>query len=129
MKTLTKDNFRAAIAAFAEGQDEDKDEHYASDAVLAKHYLTEFYNEYFEIEGILRTIASVKGIWFRFPVFSPDMLIFHKIFIFKFMKAKFQEFIMELLKSHRYLILLFKYLKLLSHIFEVVIYRCFTWSF
>jgi hypothetical protein len=48
MNTLTKDNFLAAVEAFVEGQDEDKDEHYASDAVLAKSYLTAFYDEYFE---------------------------------------------------------------------------------
>lgn len=50
MKTLTKDNFKAAMAAFVEGQDEDKDEHYASDAGLAESYLTAFYNEYFEVD-------------------------------------------------------------------------------
>ncbi len=50
MKILNKDNFMAAVAAFVEGQDEDKDEHYASDAGLAESYLTAFYDEYFEID-------------------------------------------------------------------------------
>ena len=50
MKTLTKDNFMAAVAAFVNKQSQDNDEYYGSDASLARDFLEGFYNEYFEVD-------------------------------------------------------------------------------
>ena len=50
MKTLTKDNFMVAVTAFVKGQGTHKDEYWETPAELAKDFLTEFYENYFEID-------------------------------------------------------------------------------
>lgn len=50
MKTLNKDNFMIAVAAFVKGQGTHKEEYWTSAANLAEEFLIEFYNEYFDID-------------------------------------------------------------------------------
>lgn len=50
MKTLNKDNFMAAVAAFVEGQGTYREKYWCSPSELAKEFLEGFYEHYFEID-------------------------------------------------------------------------------